>query len=93
MIKEGLSNKKPKIKEKTCSFLETLLVEGNFDELEKLSPFKDQIIKLSKEKSPILRKVSFKLIKEAYLWGPTEIQPILDGLGAKEKSDFEKYKE
>lgn len=73
--------------------MEILLLDGNIEELQGLKPLKDNLIKLTKQKSPLIRKSVMKVFKEAYLWMGDKINPIIEdpGFDKAGKSDFDKY--
>lgn len=95
IINNHLASKKTKLLEKSCTFIDMLLQAGNIEELQFMKPFTKNLAKMTKQKSPLVRKAVVKLLKEAYLWMGNkfdEIQNHTDMDSATQK-DLVKYRE
>ena len=59
-----------------------------------MKPLTKNLIALTKQKSPLIRKAVVKVLKEAYLWMGDSFDAILnnDGMDAATKKELEKYK-
>lgn len=94
-INQQLASKKTKILEKSCLFIETLIQSSNIEELQYLKPLTKNLVALTKQKSPLIRKAVVKVFKEAYLWMGDLFDPILNNanMDGSTKKELEKYKE